>query len=117
MSDETQYSHDESGTNASAHPRITGYLVFLVIAGASIGRQFAQVQPIDQFKGMARRMAESQTLDQMIPFIVVGAICGLIIGFIAEPFLPKWKPAFWLYGIFAMSIIWGTIGMPPWFMP
>ena len=98
--------------------RMSGYLIFLTIAGASIGRRLAQVgDPYTQLGGALSRANESQTLDQMVPFITVGAILGLATGLIAEPLLPKWRSSFWLHGIIATSILWGALGMPPWLMP
>ena len=117
MHDRNVISPDANAKTENARVRVSGYLIFLTIAGASIGRKIAQVEPFAPLKATSRRMAESQTLDQMIPYVMIGAICGLLIGLVAEYWLPKWKPAYWLYGTIAMAVIWGTIGMPPVRMP
>jgi H+/Cl- antiporter ClcA len=118
MPDDNLLQPRDPQTETTDFARIGGYLVFLTIVGASIGRRIAQVQPIDPFKRTARRMAESQTLDQMIPFVIVGAIIGLVCGLFAERLLPKWRNAYWLYGTIGLLILWATtLGMPPWMMP
>ncbi|QEG21494.1 hypothetical protein MFFC18_13500 [Mariniblastus fucicola] len=97
---------DDSPSWTSRGFRIYGYLVLLIVAGAILGYRLAHEEPVTPWERASRRLAEAQTLEQIVPFALVGASIGLFVGCVLERWLPDWKPAYWVFGILAIVLLW-----------